>query len=59
MVVGGPNSREDYHIEEGEELFLMLKGSMVLDVIEIGKKRSIEIKEGEYFLLPGGVPHSP
>lgn len=59
MIVGGPNTREDYHIEEGEELFLMLKGDMCLNVIEKGKKRSIEIKEGEFFLLPGRVPHSP
>lgn len=59
MIVGGPNSREDYHIEEGEELFLMLRGDMQLDVIERGAKRSIVIREGEMLLLPGRVPHSP
>jgi 3-hydroxyanthranilate 3,4-dioxygenase len=59
MVIGGPNIREDYHIEEGEEVFLMLRGDMVLDVIEHGKKRSIPIREGEMLLLPSRVPHSP
>jgi len=59
MVVGGPNTREDYHIEEGEELFLMLRGDMQLDVVERGVKRSIPIKQGEMLLLPGRVPHSP
>jgi len=59
MFVGGPNSRKDYHIESGEELFLQLKGDMVLKVIERGKHRDITIKEGEIFLLPRAVPHSP
>lgn len=59
MVIGGPNVREDYHIEEGEEVFLMLRGDMVLDVIERGAKRSIPIREGEMLLLPSRVPHSP
>jgi 3-hydroxyanthranilate 3,4-dioxygenase len=59
MIVGGPNAREDFHIEEGEELFYMLKGDMVLDVIERGRKRSVPIREGELFLLPPRIPHSP
>ena len=32
---------------------------MRLDVMERGKLRQIVIKEGEIFLLPGRIPHSP
>jgi len=59
FYVGGPNQRKDYHIEEGEELFFMLKGDMCLKVLEQGKHRDVHIKQGEIFLLPGNVPHSP
>src|SRR5207237_8541866 len=30
MVVGGPNNRKDYHIDEGPEFFYQLEGEMVL-----------------------------
>eukprot|EP00043_Microstomoeca_roanoka_P016221 m.164722 g.164722 ORF g.164722 m.164722 type:complete len:337 (+) comp16414_c0_seq4:1974-2984(+) len=59
MFVGGPNIRNDYHIEEGEELFFQLKGDMVLKIMEQGKPKDIRIKEGEIFVLPGRIPHSP
>ncbi|CAJ0590707.1 unnamed protein product [Cylicocyclus nassatus] len=59
FYVGGPNSRRDYHLEEGEEFFYQKQGDMVLKVIEHGQPRDIIIKEGEIFLLPSRVEHSP
>ena len=59
MVVGGPNTRKDYHYDEGEEFFYQLEGEMVLKIQEDGKVRDIPIREGEIFLLPPKVPHSP
>ncbi len=59
MVVGGPNQRSDYHINPGEELFYQLEGDIVLKVIENGQPRDIPIRQGEIFLLPAGMPHSP
>ncbi len=59
MVVGGPNARKDYHYEEGEEFFYQLEGDITLKVVENGVPRDIPIREGEIFLLPPHVPHSP
>jgi len=59
MVVGGPNSRKDYHYDEGEEFFYQLEGDITLGVVEDGVPRAIRIREGEIFLLPPKVPHSP
>lgn len=59
MFVGGPNSRKDYHIEEGEELFIMLKGHMYLPVMEQGNPKLVVINQGDVFLLPKLIPHSP
>lgn len=59
MVVGGPNSRKDFHYNEGEEFFYQLEGDITLRIIEDGEIKDIPIREGEIFLLPGKIPHSP
>jgi 3-hydroxyanthranilate 3,4-dioxygenase len=59
MVVGGPNSRKDYHDDPGEEYFHQLEGDMLLRTIQDGKRVDIPIRQGELLLLPGHVPHSP
>lgn len=59
MVVGGPNSRKDYHHDEAEEFFYQVEGSMLLKTMHDGKPVDIEIHEGEMFVLPARVPHSP
>lgn len=59
MVVGGPNSRKDYHFNEGEEFFYQIEGDITVKVIDDGVPRDIHIKEGEIFLLPPRTPHSP
>ncbi|RYG62451.1 hypothetical protein EON64_17840 [archaeon] len=61
MVVGGPNQRKDFHIEMGQELFYQYQGDMDLVIMHPSTQRpeAIRIKEGEVFLLPAGIPHSP
>ncbi len=59
MVVGGPNTRKDYHYNETEEFFYQVEGNIVLKIIEDGEPVDIHINEGDIFLLPPKVPHSP
>ncbi len=59
MVVGGPNSRKDYHFNESEEFFYQLEGDIKVKLQIDGKSEEFDIKEGDIFLLPPKVPHNP
>ena len=59
MVVGGPNNRKDYHYNETPEFYYQLEGEIVLKIIDKGVAKDIHIKEGDIYLLPSKVPHSP
>jgi 3-hydroxyanthranilate 3,4-dioxygenase len=59
IMVVGSNTRKDFHVNEGEEFFYQLEGDMTLKIHDVGKVVDIPIREGEIFLLPPKVPHSP
>ncbi len=59
MIVAGPNARKDYHYNETEELFYQIEGDINVRIQENGQAVDIPIREGEMFLLPAKVPHSP
>lgn len=59
MAVGGPNARRDFHHDPGEEVFFQVEGDIILKIVDEGRLRDVPIREGEIFLLPAEVPHSP
>lgn len=58
-VVGGPNRRTDYHDDPVEEFFYQLQGDMLLKLYDGSEFYDVPIREGEIFLLPAHVRHSP
>src|SRR5205085_556211 len=58
-VVGGPNARTDYHVNEGEEFFYQVEGDIVLRTLQEGRRVDVPIRQGEILLLPPNTPHSP
>lgn len=61
FVSGGPNTRNDFHVNPTEELFYQLKGTIAVRIrpLDGSRPRDVVIKEGELFLLPRWVPHRP
>jgi 3-hydroxyanthranilate 3,4-dioxygenase len=58
-VVGGPNQRTDFHDDPYEEYFHQFKGNASVLIADRGKFERIHLREGDIFLLPAHVRHSP
>jgi 3-hydroxyanthranilate 3,4-dioxygenase len=58
-VVGGPNQRTDFHDDPYEEYFHQFRGSAHLLVMDRDKVERIDLHQGDIFLLPAHVRHSP
>jgi 3-hydroxyanthranilate 3,4-dioxygenase len=61
FVSGGPNTRNDFHVNPTEELFYQLTGDIAVRVrpLDDSKPHDVVVREGEMFLLPRWVPHRP
>jgi 3-hydroxyanthranilate 3,4-dioxygenase len=61
FVSGGPNTRNDFHVNPTEELFYQLKGNIAVRLRPLDGSAPYDqvIKEGELFMLPRWVPHRP
>jgi mannose-6-phosphate isomerase-like protein (cupin superfamily) len=44
-----------HHHDNEDELFLVVKGSFVMEL----EDRNVELKEGEFMIVPRGVEHRP
>jgi 3-hydroxyanthranilate 3,4-dioxygenase len=59
QIIKGPNARNDFHIDPWDEIFYQLHGHIFVHIIEDGREKRLRIGEGEVFLLPKNVYHSP
>ncbi|MDH3531893.1 MAG: 3-hydroxyanthranilate 3,4-dioxygenase [Gammaproteobacteria bacterium] len=59
MIVGGPNTRVDFHDDPVEEWFYQIEGDMLLKIADAGDIYDVPIREGEVFMLPPHVRHAP
>ena len=48
-----------HHHEAEDELFLVLKGAFRMDYKDGDAERSLEIREGEFVIVPRGTVHRP
>jgi mannose-6-phosphate isomerase-like protein (cupin superfamily) len=44
-----------HHHEQEDELFLVVKGRMIMKL----RERDIEVREGEFIVIPHGLEHKP
>jgi 3-hydroxyanthranilate 3,4-dioxygenase len=58
-VVGAPNERTDFHDDPFEEFFWQFQGNAHLLLWEGGRYARVDLAEGDIFLLPPHVRHSP
>ena len=56
-VVGGPNSRTDYHINEGEEFFFVLSGEVEFEAVleDVAQRWVLSVGDSVYF--DSRIPH--
>ena len=59
QIIRGPNARNDFHIDPGDEIFYQLEGTIRVDVMEDGARKQNVLHQGDVLLVPAGVPHSP
>jgi len=60
QIVRGPNARNDFHIDPGDEIFYQLEGDITVEFIDAGGQRqAAKVREGEVLLCPAGTPHCP
>ncbi len=57
--ISSGNSRNDFHVNPGDEIFFQLQGDARVDLQIDGKRVINPLREGQVLLIPAGVPHAP
>ena len=58
-MVGGGNTRTDFHDNSTEEIFYQIRGTAYLNIWDRGKFDRIDLKEGDVWLMEPHLQHSP
>ena len=48
-----------HHHDVEDELFLVIKGTLRMKLFDQGQEREVQVKEGEFIIVPHGVEHKP
>src|SRR5215510_5248028 len=57
QIVRGPNARNDFHIDPGDEIFYQLEGDITVEFIDVGGRRqTARVREGEVLHCPVRPP---
>lgn len=60
LLVRGPSRGKEFHVGPGDEIFYQVRGELDFHYMTPeGERKVMAVSEGELFLLPVGVPHSP
>ncbi len=60
MIVKGPNTRNDFHIDPYDEIFYQIKGTIYVKYRDEAEQEHLaEVKEGEVMIINAFTPHSP
>lgn len=59
QIIRGPNARNDFHVDPGDEIFYQLRGDIRVDVMDGGRRHTKLVHEGDVLLVPATTPHCP
>ena len=60
LLVRGPNARNGFHVDPGDEIFYQLEGDIVVRCRDRdGRLRDVAVRQGEAMLVRAGTPHCP
>ena len=59
FIVGGPNTRKDYHLNDTDEFFYILEGTFTMRLLFDDGPQDVVAPAGTAFVVPKGIWHKP